>query len=104
MLFRSQLIDNDIECVCKLLTEIGNTIDKSREKDINLENTVNVNNLNNLSYIGQYMYYLKLLINLDKNIISSRIKFMIKDLIDCRKNNWIERTQKIRSSKLCDIK
>lgn len=95
------ILEINIECVCKLITELGNIIDTSRQTDLNLEK---LDEINKLSYIGQFIYYLKKIIESDKKLVSSRIKFMIKDLIDCRNNNWIERNKKIKSSKLCKIK
>jgi len=96
------IVDNDIECVCKLLIEIGPIIDKFRLKDIKLDDS---DKLNELSYIGQFIYYLKQLIDPDKQfVVTSRIRFMIKDLLECRNNKWIERTKKVRSSKLCKIR
>ena len=39
-----------------------------------------------------------------RNLVSSRIKFMIKDLFDCRENNWVKRTIKVKSSTLKEVR
>ena len=84
--------EETLECLCKLLTTIGKRIEQSDKRKVDL--TLNFNTLEQLA---------------DKKNpigISSRIRFMIQDLIDLRKNNWTPRKlqQEIKPSTMDEIK
>lgn len=69
--------DNDeenLECLCKLLATIGKNMDKP-------------------SNSGKMKNYFDRLdrISKKKDTVSARIRFMILDIIDLRKNNWVPR-------------
>lgn len=69
--------EETLECLCKLLTTIGKRLEKLDSKKVDL--TANFDTLERLA---------------DKKNpigISSRIRFMLQDLIDLRKNHWTPR-------------
>lgn len=66
-LFDNITIDN-IECICKLLTICGKSIEKN----------------------NKLMEYMEKLNKIMKSNVESRIKFYIMDLIDLHNNNWIK--------------
>lgn len=65
--------EEDIEALCKLMCTIGEMIDHPKAKD-------------------QMDTYFEILSNLANNTdLSSRLRFMLMDVIDLRKNNWQQR-------------
>jgi hypothetical protein len=69
--------EEDIEALCNLLTTIGSKLDHAKAQS-HMDTY-----FNRLSEIGQ-----------NKEKLSSRIRFMIMDLIDLRKNDWVPRMKK----------
>lgn len=69
--------EETLECLCKLLTTIGKRLEKLDSKKVDL--TANFQTLERLAD------------KKSQSVISSRIRFMIQDLIDLRKNNWTPR-------------
>ncbi|CAJ2669951.1 unnamed protein product [Trifolium pratense] len=65
--------EEDIEALCKLMSTIGEMIDHPKAKE----------------HIDVYFERIKLLSN-NMNL-SSRVRFMLKDTIDLRKNRWQQR-------------
>jgi translation initiation factor 4G len=61
--------DFNIECVCKLLEIAGNKIKQNIDE-----------NFEKLTLFSE-----------NKNLLSSRHRFMIKDILDLKKNNWVSR-------------
>ena len=101
--------DNDIEYLCKLLTEIGSFFDKNQTEDLEYissqqNKVIEDFDQSKISIFGQYIWYLENLVDPSRKIVSPRIRFMVKDLIDCRKNNWVERRQKVKSSTLKEVR
>jgi hypothetical protein len=149
--------DDDIECVCIILTQLGSYFDKTAKEDLlyiqnnykKLDNSVNMNKdvskndvlnkyvsknddtksnnqivktnkknlINNdenddenyfdqskISIFSQYMLYFENISNPSKKIISTRIRFLIKDVIDCRTNNWVERRKMVKSTTLKEVR
>ena len=169
--------DDDIECVCIILTQLGSYFDKTAKEDLlyiqnnykKLDNSVNINKdiskndvlnkdvskndvlnkdvskndvlnkdvsknddtksnnqivktnkknlINNdenddenyfdqskISIFSQYMLYFENISNPSKKIISTRIRFLIKDVIDCRNNNWVERRKMVKSTTLKEVR
>ncbi|KAG4076043.1 hypothetical protein HA402_011517 [Bradysia odoriphaga] len=87
----SSLLDRNsedkLECLCKLLTTIGARLEDKK---------------NNL---GDYFRQMKEIAD-KKNQntrISSRVRFMIQDVIDLRKNNWIPRRETANPKKMGQI-
>ncbi|XP_022147112.1 eukaryotic translation initiation factor 4G-like isoform X2 [Momordica charantia] len=75
--------EEDIEALCKLMSTIGEMIDHSKAK--------------------QHMdAYFEMMTELSNNMkLSSRVRFMLKDAIDLRKNKWQQR-RKIEGPKKID--
>ncbi|KAJ8665621.1 hypothetical protein QAD02_007283, partial [Eretmocerus hayati] len=68
----SQVDEENLECLCKLLTTIGKVLEN---KNIDL---------------SDYLKQMQQIAN-RKGKISSRIRFMLQDVIDLKANNWIPR-------------
>ncbi|KAK9065448.1 hypothetical protein SSX86_014847 [Deinandra increscens subsp. villosa] len=65
--------EENIEALCKLMSTIGEMIDHPRAKE-------------------HMDVYFDMMFNLSNNMnLSSRLRFMLKDAIDLRKNNWQQR-------------
>lgn len=75
--------EEDIEALCKLMGTIGEMIDHSKAKD----------------HIDAYFEMMAKLSNNMK--LSSRVRFMLKDAIDLRKNKWQQR-RKVEGPKKID--
>lgn len=78
--------EEDHEAVCKLFTTIGSTIDQGKYRDI----------------IDIYFSKISEFSN-DKSL-SARCRFLYKDLIDLRKNNWVARRKEEKAKTLDEIK
>jgi translation initiation factor 4G len=80
----------DIECLCKLLTTVGEHMDASRKAVKQLDDEgklINVHQTNEL--MGAYF---KRIDDLTKNdALDSRHRFMLQDLIELRRNSWVLR-------------
>ncbi|XP_058205058.1 eukaryotic translation initiation factor 4G-like isoform X2 [Rhododendron vialii] len=75
--------EEDIESLCKLMSTIGETIDHPRAKE-------------------HMDAYFDMMFKLSNNMkLSSRLRFMLKDAIDLRKNNWQQR-RKVEGPKKID--
>ncbi|CAN6566627.1 unnamed protein product [Malus baccata var. baccata] len=76
MLGQQQIPDgDDIEALCKLMSTIGEMIDRPKAKE----------------HMDAYFERMKSLSNNMK--LSSRVRFMLKDAIDLRKNKWQQRSK-----------
>ncbi|MCO5579506.1 hypothetical protein L7F22_033361 [Adiantum nelumboides] len=75
--------EEDVEALCKLMSTIGYMIDHSVTRD----------------HMDAYLERITRLSNNQK--LSARIKFMLKDLIDLRRNGWQER-RKVEGPKRID--
>ncbi|XP_076365221.1 eukaryotic translation initiation factor 4 gamma 3-like isoform X2 [Tachypleus tridentatus] len=74
----SQKDEDSLECLCRLLTTVGKELEGDRG-----ENKV---------WSQQMDSYFKNMENIvKKRLTSSRIRFMLQDVIDLRKNNWVPR-------------
>ncbi|KAK4338172.1 hypothetical protein RND71_042659 [Anisodus tanguticus] len=65
--------EEDIESLCKLMSTIGEMIDHSKAKD----------------YIDAYFDMMTIMAN--NTDLSTRVRFMLMDIIDLRKNKWQQR-------------
>lgn len=76
----SNLLDNkdeeSLECLCKLLTTVGKE----------LESKSNVN-------LAQIFTAMKNIVEKKDGKVSSRIRFMLQDVIDLRNSKWVPRRQ-----------
>ncbi|PWA57315.1 Armadillo-type fold [Artemisia annua] len=75
--------EEDIEALCKLMSTIGEMIDHQKAKE----------------HIDAYFDMMSRLS--DNMVLSSRVRFMLKDSIDLRKNNWRQR-RKVEGPKKID--
>jgi translation initiation factor 4G len=73
-LLREESDEENIECLCRLLTTIGKEIDKP----------------NNAAKMKVYFEKLEGIAK-KKDCVTFRIRFMILDLIDLRRNKWVPR-------------
>ncbi|XP_013777285.1 eukaryotic translation initiation factor 4 gamma 3-like [Limulus polyphemus] len=74
----SQQDEDSLECLCRLLTTVGKELEGDRGK--------------NKVWTQQMDNYFKTMENIvKKRLTSSRIRFMLQDVIDLRKNNWVPR-------------
>jgi len=89
-LFSLSLVSNpeedDLESLCKLLTSVGAKLDSNPE------------NRSMLDQCFQTLDKFRLAVKLP-----SRIRFMILDLLDLRKNNWVERRQEAQAKTIGEI-
>lgn len=65
--------EESLECLCKLMTTVGEPME-SRNEDLEI-----------------YIKKIKSIIDKKSSKISSRVRFMLQDVIDLRKCNWIPR-------------
>lgn len=73
----SMCSEDTLECLCKLLSTVGKRLEKLDKNKIDLT---------------EYFSMLEKLADKNNPIgISSRIRFMIQDVIECRLNNWTPR-------------
>eukprot|EP00871_Galdieria_phlegrea_P005738 jgi/Galph1/651/GphlegSOOS_G5380.1 len=78
--------EDDVESLCKLLTSVGAKLDSRPE---------------NRTILDQYFEKLDRFRTAVK--LPSRIRFMIMDLHDLRKNNWVERRQEAQAKTIGEI-
>ena len=72
-------IKNDVEALCKLLTTIGHKLDHPKA----------------LSYMSQYLDRMRTMTEKGDSPLQSRLTFMIKDVLDLRRNRWrVKESQK----------
>eukprot|EP01018_Ginkgo_biloba_P033520 Gb_34242 [translate_table: standard] len=77
--------DEDVEALCKLMSTIGYMIDRSKARE----------------HIDAYFNRMTKLSNNQK--LSSRLRFMLKDVIDLRKNGWQQRRKVEGPKKIEDV-
>jgi len=77
-------MEKEIEALCQLLTTVGEELHKKRV---------------DLSHVFRDLNYL-----VSGNQLSSRIRFMIMDIIDLRSNGWVPRRKQESAKKLDQIK
>lgn len=73
----SMVSEETLECLCKLLTTIGKRLEKLDQKNVDLSEC--------------FVQLNRLVDKKNPSGISSRIRFMIQDLIELRLNNWTPR-------------
>jgi len=79
--------EEDHEALCKLFTTIGSTFDQGKTRP----------------YVDIYFKKIEEMSN-DKKNLSSRSRFMYKDLIELRHNNWVARREEEKAKTLDEIK
>lgn len=74
--------EDKLECLCKLLTTVGQRIEaKTSEPTLDRKNT---------KTLGDYFKTMQMLVE-KKSKVSSRVRFMLQDVIELRRNKWIPR-------------
>ncbi|XP_065084308.1 eukaryotic translation initiation factor 4 gamma 3-like [Ochlerotatus camptorhynchus] len=79
--------EETLECLCKLLTTIGSKIENENHQDLS-------------SYFQKMDQIVR---DKDRYRISSRIRFMIQDVIDLRCNGWKPRRQELKPKTIDEI-
>ncbi|GFQ88988.1 eukaryotic translation initiation factor 4 gamma 3 [Trichonephila clavata] len=74
----SQGDDVSLECLCAFLKTIGKELDEGKAAKNSRDNQMD-------------MYFDKMKVIVDKRLTSSRVRFMLQDVIDFKKNNWVLR-------------
>merc|ERR1740130_160620 len=78
---------HNVEALCKLLTTIGHKLDHPKAQ----------------SYMSQYFDRMKMMTEKGDNPLPSRLTFMIKDVLDLRRNRWrVKESQKQDGPKTLD--
>jgi len=80
--------EDNVEAVCEIITIIGATMAKSATP-------------NTKKYLEGYMVRLEKLSK--SKSLSSRIRFLIKDIIDMKHNDWIPRREAMTAKKLSEV-
>ncbi|XP_053728325.1 eukaryotic translation initiation factor 4 gamma 1-like isoform X1 [Synchiropus splendidus] len=65
--------DEFLECLCKLLSTIGKNLDADNDQ----------------THMDKYFYQMKTIVK--ERRTSTRIRFMLQDVLDLRQNNWVPR-------------
>jgi translation initiation factor 4G len=86
-LLKQETDEENLECLCRLLTTIGKEVDKT----------------NNVQKMKSYFERLDK-ITKKKDSCSARIRFMILDVIDLRKNQWVPRRKDNKPRPLEEIR
>ncbi|OTF76968.1 dihydrolipoyllysine-residue succinyltransferase, mitochondrial-like, partial [Euroglyphus maynei] len=75
----------DLECLCEIMKNIGHLLETSEKASVLLD-----------QYFDRMNTYSR------SNEINSRIKFMLLDVIELRKNNWIPRQKDVLQSSISE--
>lgn len=86
-LLKQESDEENLECLCKLMTTIGKELDKPM----------------NQTKMKSYFDKLGKIAN-KKDACSARIRFMIMDVIDLRKNTWVPRRKDAGPKRIDDIR
>ena len=84
--------DEDIEALCKLIETVGSTMELTTAKDANI----------NIEFMNKIFIELNQL-STDKRL-SSRMRFMLLDIVELRKRHWINRRKVETAKKLADFR
>jgi translation initiation factor 4G len=88
----------DVECMCKLLTTVGRPMDASTRSTKQADDKGNVRPVTTADMMIIYFKRIESLSNNDA--LDTRHRFMLRDLIELRRNNWVLR-RKVRSGYRC---
>jgi translation initiation factor 4G len=91
----------DVECLCKLMTTVGRPMDASTRVIKQANDDGSVTSISTRDMMGVYF---KRIDALQRNeALDSRHRFMLHDLIDLRRNNWVLRRKTEGPKKIEDI-
>lgn len=92
----------DIECLCKLLTTVGRPMDSSQRSMKRTDESGNATTTSTKDMMGAYFKRIEALVK-NEEALDSRHRFMLADLIDLRRNNWVLRRATEGPKKIDDI-
>ncbi len=92
----------DIECLCKLLTTVGRPMDTSTRNVKQTDESGAVTTVSTRDMMGAYFKRIDVL-SKNEEALDSRHRFMLADLIDLRRNNWVLRRATEGPKKIDDI-
>lgn len=87
----------DVECLCKLLTTVGRPMDASTREIKRPDGTT----IKTTAMMEVYFRRIETLIKSDK--LDARHSFMLQDLVELRKDNWVQRRKSEGPKKIGDI-
>lgn len=87
----------DVECLCKLLTTVGRPMDASTREIKRPDGTT----IKTTDMMEVYFRRIETLIKSDK--LDARHSFMLQDLVDLRKDHWVQRRKSEGPKKIGDI-
>lgn len=83
----------DVECLCKLLTTVGRPMDNSKREIKRADgSTIKTSDM-------MEVYFRRIETLIKSKALDARHSFMLQDLVDLRKDSWVER-RKVRTSKV----
>lgn len=86
--------EEKLECLCKLLTTVGQKMEVKTDSE-----TYNAKNYRDLT---PHFNNMQKIADKKSSKISSRVRFMLLDVIELRKNNWISRRNDVTNPKTMD--
>lgn len=82
--------EESLECLCKLLSTIGRTLETSAKHPGELE------------AIGQFYSQIKAL-SKQSDLLCTRVRFMLQDLLELRKNRWVARREETKAMTIAEV-
>lgn len=79
--------EESLECLCKLLSTVGRAIYIKKLGD----------------ELNKFILQMEEIVNKKSQSISSRVRFMLQDVIDLKKSHWVPRRQDLNPRKMGDI-
>lgn len=80
--------DESLECLCKLITTVGTKLEKDTIELLNKSTKDKTSSIKNLEF-----YFIEINALIQNKATSPRIRFMMQDLVDLRRNKWVPRRQ-----------
>ncbi len=82
--------DESIECLCRLITTIGQVLEKETVKKMSTTPKERIASMG-IRDIAFYFTEMKKIIA--EKVISARVRFLMQDVLDLRANNWQKRME-----------
>lgn len=90
-----QIDEESLECLCWLFNTIGKVLEQSTLEKINGPSTPDANKAKaGLKHFDIYFRDMEHITKTKQDHMPSRVRFMIQDVIDLRRNNWKPRREK----------
>jgi len=103
----SKTDEESLECLCKLITTVGSQFDKetnvvlANQKEGKISNTKMVKSYPSVRAISVYFDRMHFII--EKRTTSSRVRFLMQDVIDLKKASWKKRREEAGPKKIDQI-